>query len=331
MSAIHGRVWRDGGERARDFPLAELDYWLADPDALVWLDIADPDPLELRELAAELHLDPLAIESALTPHERPKATRHQSHAFVSAYFTSVDSAVGGRPVLRTSQVSAFVVSGGLVTVRAGGELDVRALVERWLEDPELLLKGGVGALLYGLLDQVVDSHFAAIGVLDDAVEDLEDRLFLPKVDQRSLQRDIYAVRKALVEMRRVVLPMREVVTVIQRNHAVGPNPAGELSGWFTDVYDHTIRAAEWTESLRDMVSSLFETNLSLQDARLNTIMKKLAGWAAIIAVPTAVTGWFGQNIPYPGYGTAAGLVQSVVVIIVASVGLYLLFRKFDWI
>jgi magnesium transporter len=92
-----------------------------------------------------------------------------------------------------------------------------------------------------------------------------------------------------------------------------------------------IRAAEWTESLRDMVSSVFETNLSLQDARLNEVMKKLAAWAAIIAVPTAVTGWFGQNIPYPGFGDATGLVQSIVLMVVGTIGLYILFRKVDWI
>lgn len=330
MSTVRGRVWRDGSERARDFPLAELDNWIADPAALVWLDITDPDPTMLRELASELSLDPVAVESALTPHERPKATRHLSHAFVSGYHTAVVRA-GTAPRVVTSQVSAFVVDGALVTVRAGGELDAGALERRWLEDPELLVRGGVGALLYGLLDQLVDSHFAAIGVLDEAVEALEDRLFAHNIDQRELQRDIYAVRKALVELRRVVLPMREVVAVLQRHHDGGPDPAKELSGWFTDVYDHTIRAAEWTESLRDMVSSLFETNLSLQDARLNTIMKKLAAWGAIIAVPTAVTGWFGQNIPYPGFSAEWGLVQSVVVILGGTIGLYLLFRKFDWI
>jgi magnesium transporter len=104
-----------------------------------------------------------------------------------------------------------------------------------------------------------------------------------------------------------------------------------LDGWYDDLYDHSLRAAEWTESLRDMISSLFETNLSLQDARLNTIMKKLAGWAAIIAVPTAVTGWFGQNVPYLGFAQPIGVAMSLAMIIGGSVALYLVFRKYDWI
>ncbi|MPN56449.1 Cobalt/magnesium transport protein CorA [bioreactor metagenome] len=126
--------------------------------------------------------------------------------------------------------------------------------------------------------------------------------------------------------------MREVVTAVMRFRDERSTPLSkELDGYFNDLYDHVVRAAEWTESLRDLISSVFETNLSLQDARLNEIMKKLAAWAAIIAVPTAVTGWFGQNIPYPGFSEAFGLFQSVLLILVGSVGLYFVFRRFDWI
>ena len=94
------------------------------------------------------------------------------------------------------------------------------------------------------------------------------------------------LRKDLVALRRVVLPMREVVSGLMRHR----ESEGTMRAWYDDLYDHVLRASEWTESLRDMVASIFETNLSLQDSRLNTIMKKLAGWAAIIAVPTAITG-----------------------------------------
>ena len=92
-----------------------------------------------------------------------------------------------------------------------------------------------------------------------------------------------------------------------------------------------IRAAEWTESLRDMITTVFETNLSLQDARLNTIMKKLTGWAAIIAVPTAVTGWYGQNVPYPGFSATSGVIASALIIVVTSVLLYVAFKRRNWI
>ena len=149
---------------------------------------------------------------------------------------------------------------------------------------------------------------------------------------RTIQQKVYGMRKSLVTLRREVLPMREVLTALMRFRAEsGRSLSDEMEGSFNDLYDHAIRAAEWTESLRDMVASVFETNLSLQDARLNEVMKKLAAWAAIIAVPTAVTGWFGQNIPYPGYMAEWGLLQSVVLMLVGTVGLYILFRRVNWL
>src|SRR6202000_718649 len=111
----------------------------------------------------------------------------------------------------------------------------------------------------------------------------------------------YRIRRDLVDLRRVVLPMREVVNAVLR-YRQSIHGASELTSWYDHLYDHVLRAAEGTESLRDMITTMFETNLSLQDARLNTVMKKLTSWAAIIAVPTAVTGYFGQNVPYPGLG-----------------------------
>ena len=131
-------------------------------------------------------------------------------------------------------------------------------------------------------------------------------------------------------MRRIVLPMREVINTIMRRRAERGDTI-ELDGWYSDLYDHVIRAAEWTESLRDMITTVFETNLSLQDARLNTIMKKLTGWAAIIAVPTAVTGWYGQNVPYPGFQDVAGVVASAAIILITSALLYVAFKRRGWI
>jgi magnesium transporter len=104
-----------------------------------------------------------------------------------------------------------------------------------------------------------------------------------------------------------------------------------MGPYFQDVYDHVLRATEWTESLRDLVSTILETNLTIQGNRLNSIMKKVTSWAAIIAVPTAVTGFYGMNVPYPGYAQRSGFFASVVLVVVLSGGLYLLFRRLDWL
>lgn len=316
-------------EIAADFPLEQLDRWLDEPGVLVWLDLCDPEPQVLDTLATELDLDPLAVEDAVEPRERPKATRHASHTFLTCYSTRlIDREDAVR--IEIGRISAFVMPNALITVRPDERVDLDEIVRRWNEDG--LLAHGVAALVHGMLDHLVDSHFETIEAMDEVLERLEDLLFDPAIKTRVIQQRVFGVRKALVGLRRVVLPMREVVTAVMRFRAEHDRPlAQELDGNFNDLYDHVIRAAEWTESLRDLVTSVFETNLSLQDARLNEVMKKLAAWAAIIAVPTAVTGWFGQNLPYPGYMAQFGLLQSIVLMLVGTVGLYILFRKVDWI
>ena len=149
--------------------------------------------------------------------------------------------------------------------------------------------------MHGLLDVVVDSHFAAVEALDDCIEAIEDQLFDGKSPKGSFQRRTFQMRRDLVNLRRVAPSMRQVVNSIQ-HHRLHPEAARELDPLYADLYDHLLRVSEWTESLRDMISTVFETNLSLQDARLNTVMKRLTGSAAIIAVPTAITGYYGQNV-----------------------------------
>ena len=330
VSTCRSRAWRNGAEVAVDFPLADLDHWLGQPETLVWLDLQRPEPEVIGSLAAELDLDPLAVEDAVSPRERPKASWHANHVFLTCYSTTLTSAADGSSELGVGRVSAFVLRNALITVRPDDRVDMDAVLGRWTDDG--LLDHGVAALVHGLLDHLVDGHFETIEAMDDQLEDLEDLLFDPAIRTRTIQQRVFALRKALVQLRRVVLPMREVVTSVMRFRSERERSlSSELDGHFNDLYDHVIRASEWTESLRDMVSSVFETNLSLQDARLNEVMKKLAAWAAIIAVPTAVTGWFGQNLPYPGFAAQSGLWQSVVLMLLGTVGLYILFRKVNWL
>ncbi|MEE9964628.1 MAG: magnesium transporter CorA family protein [Propionicimonas sp.] len=323
-------VWRDGIVVARDLSFADLERWRGATDAVVWLDLVAPSREVLDELAADLGLSALAVDDVIEPKERPKVTRYERHAFLTCYAVDLDHSSDGRVEVRLGRLSAFVLPDALITVRSDDQVDIERIVNRWVNDD--LVGHGVAALVHGMLDEVVDGHFDVITTLDEEMDDLEDLLFERDRKSAEIQQRVFALRKALVRLRRVVLPMREVVTAVMRFRDENDIPlSGELEGYFNDLYDHVIRAAEWTESLRDMISSVFETNLSLQDARLNEVMKKLAAWAAIIAVPTAVTGWFGQNIPYPGFAHESGLIQSVVLILVGSVGLYLLFRRADWI
>lgn len=325
------RVWRHGQIVTEQISLDQIADELADPESVIWVDLLRPSMRELTALAAQVGLDENAIEDATAPLERPKVTRHPDHLFFMAYATRLLK----RPVdpddnhgrLELSRVSGFLMDGGLITVRLDDRFDMAPVLAVWNENSDLL-RYGSGALMHGLLDVIVDGHFETIQQLDDAIEGMEDALFEERRTGPAFQRRIYSLRKDLVQLRRVVLPMREVVNGLLRHRKADDGALGPL---YDDLYDHVLRAAEWTESLRDMVTTVFETNLSLQDAHLNVVMKKLAGWAAIIAVPTAVTGWFGQNVPYPGFSHHSGLIQSVVLIVVLSGALYGLMRSKDWI
>ena len=123
-------------------------------------------------------------------------------------------------------------------------------------------------------------------------------------------------------------PAAVVNTMMRREVGLVPEP---LTPYFQDVYDHVLRATEWTESLRDLVSTIVETNLTIQGNRLNVITKKVTSWAAIIAVPTAVTGFYGMNVPYPGFARHSGFIISTILIVALSGGLYLAFRRRGWL
>jgi len=332
-------VWR-AGKSQDDFEFASISDYLVEKDTLVWADIYDPDHAALTELAQELGLNNWAVEDAVGEAERTKATVYKTHTFFTVYAVApTNPADDTQSALSLHRISGFVLPQGLITVRlapavsspvaslAPGD-DIDAISQRFDE-----LGGqeyGVGALVHGLLDVVVDGHFEAVQCLDDAVESIEDDLFADASPKSGLQRRTFRLRKDLVELRRVVLPMREVVSAIQRRR-LDAKTAPELDPLYADLYDHVLRASEWTESLRDMVSTVFETNLSLQDARLNTVMKKLTGWAAIIAVPTAITGFYGQNVQYPGIQTVAGFITSTALIVLLVAALYISFKRRDWL
>jgi magnesium transporter len=320
-------VWR-AGKPQDDFDFPSISDYLVQDDTLVWCDIYDPDHAILKDLAQELSLNSWAVEDAIDSADRTKAAVYRTHTFFTVYGVSTrESADETESMLDVHPISAFVLPRGLITVRLSPPFDMDAVSERF--DQLGGQEYGVGSLVHGLLDVVVDGHFEAVQQLDEGIESVEDDLF-ENNPRSGLLRKTFRLRKDLVQLRRVVLPMREVVSSIQHRR-LDAKTAPELDPLYSDLYDHVLRVSEWTESLRDMVTTVFETNLSLQDARLNTVMKKLTGWAAIIAVPTAVTGYYGQNVLYPGINTIWGAVTSTAIIVLCVAGLYWMFRRRDWL
>lgn len=323
---IRTRVYRGGVLDGTALDPARISDVLVEPDTVVWVDLCQPDHAELSCLAEEVGLNPLAVEDAVKGRQRAKLDRYADHLFLTVYAISLDERTAE---LRTDELAVFVAPRYLITVRREPEPLLDAVVTAW--DGSADLAGhGVGFLLHGLLDVVVDGHFATVERLDSEIEQLEDLLFDPRPHGADLQRRSYQLRKSLVLLRRVVLPMREVLNTLMRREVGLVDDA--MLPHFHDIYDHVLRATEWTESLRDLVTTIYETHLTIQGNRLNDVMKKVTSYAALFAVPTAVSGYYGMNVRvWPAAGTLVGGVVALVLMFGLSALLFLAFRRHDWL
>jgi magnesium transporter len=320
------RLYENGKVIAEGFTADEAPGLLHQhPEAVLWLDLFDPGTDDLQAVATDFHLHPLAIEDAVQDHERPKLERYPGHLFLNVY--AVDIATDASQFGKT-ELSAFVTERALITVRKSPS-DTSRFVQRWDSDAALAAKGGVAFLLYGLLDVVVDGHFSAAQRLDSGMDGVEDQLIEDGGAPRPVRRHAIALRKTVAALRRAVAPMPELVGRAMRAD-LGLVDDG-LRPYYRDVEDHAMHTVDEVEHLRDRIEGLLQADLTEQSNVLNDITRKLAAWAAIIAVPTALTGYFGQNLPYPGYGKVWGFVYSSVLLVVAAGGLYWYLKKRGWL
>jgi len=323
---IRTRVYRHGSCTDEDFDPERISDFLEQDDVVVWMDVDQPTEADFALITEEFSLNPLAVEDALHERQRPKLDHYDDHVFISLYDVRLDHDSGE---LVTGELAVFASSRYLITVRKSPRLDPKPVLQRW-DDNADLAKHGVGFLLWGLLDVIVDSHFDTVQSLDTEIEELEDLLFDDRPRPPEVQRRSFQLRKSLVLLRRVVLPTREVLNALMRRESVFVDDV--LMPYYQDVYDHVLRATDWTDSLRDLVSTILETNLTIQSNRMNEIMKKVTSWAAIAAVPTVITGYYGMNVRiFPGANTLAGGIIALALMVVGVVGLWFAFRRNDWL
>ena len=317
-------MYRSGVVESENFPLADVSELLAETDTIVWVDMCSPSKHELHLLADELGLHELAVEDALSPHQRPKLDHYETHLFLSIHAVRVDEA----RELHKTEIDAFISPRWLITVRKSTDFSMDPVLHRWDRSTDLA-KYGVSFLLYGLLDVVVDGYFMTVQKFDEYYDEVSDGIFSEHPIEPTKQRDWFEMRRSLVHFHRLVVPMREAVSSLMRREHSAVDEA--LYPYFQDVYDHILRVSESTDALRDLVSTIVETNLSLRDYRQNQVMKKVTSWAAIVAVPTLVTGYYGMNVPFPGSGHTWGWLTAVGLCIACSLTLYTLFRKHEWL
>src|SRR5262245_6768849 len=244
---VHTRCYRDGRLVKDGFAIADVSDHLTDPANTLWFDLLTPGAEDLDVVRQELGLHALAIEDVLATRQRPKLDRYPEHLFIIVYAVQMQGSS-----LHAYEVGIFLTRNAVVTVRADAGFDIDEVMRRW--DGQADLAGnGVGFLLHGILDYAVDTHFDAIQRLDDLTDSLEDRLFDEVTSDATMQRRAFELRKSIVKMRRIVLPMREVVnSLLRRDLHVVTEP---MAPYFQDVYDHVLRVGESTDALRDLLAN----------------------------------------------------------------------------
>jgi magnesium transporter len=324
----HTRLYEAGEVVAEGFAPDEVGALLRDhPKAVLWLDLFDPDERDLEWVAAEFRLHPLAVEDAVHDHQRPKLDRYPGHLFMNVYDIRVDLTEPGPEMVKT-EISAFITERALITVRKS-QSDIGAFIRRWDADAGLAPAGGVGFLVYGLLDVIVDGQFAAARALDEAMDKTEDTILEEGGAPRKVRMYGFALRKTLAALRRPVAPMAGLIADVMRADTQLVDE--DLAPYYRDVDDHARRATDTIDHARDRINGLLEADLNEQSNALNDVTRKLAAWAAIIAVPTALTGFFGQNVPYWGYEKFWGFVLSTALIVFSATGLYVYLKRRGWL
>jgi magnesium transporter len=313
------------GRRVATIPVEDISDHLGDPNGFVWIGLYEPDENMLKQIQEEFQLHDLAVEDAHRAHQRPKLETYGDTIFI---------------VVRTAQINAqshkiefgethfFVGKNFILSIRHGSSRPYSEVRARCESAPQLLRKGP-GFALYAVMDSIVDGYFPVIQALEQELEELEERIFAEK-PSRETTKQIYDLKRQLVDVKRAVVPLIEIFTRLMRFDLELIPEATRL--YFRDIYDHVIRINEMVDTSREILTTALEANFSLISISENEIQKRFAGWAAILAVPTMIAGIYGMNfrfMPELDWDYGYPLVLSIIGIVCTL--MYNGFKRARWL
>jgi magnesium transporter len=317
------RLYRDGKLEDAHCDPETIKHHLNGEGPKILLDIEEPTPEDLALLERQFGFHPLTLEDNQERGQRPKLEIFDTYSFLVVHaFRLQDKAT-----LVDSEVHVLFGRRFMVTLRYAPPFDLSRVKER-LEHQEHLTEEGGAFLLYLLLDEIVDGYFDAIDQLEDLGDDIEDRVFADVPDP-DIQEDIFRMKRLVVRFRRLIVPLREALDrALEMPEFVTP----AMAPYFRDVLDHVIRASDFTDNIRDLLTSALEAQLSQISNRMNQVMKSLTSWGAIILVPTLIAGIYGMNFQgMPELHWAVGYPLALGLMAVSAFGLYLVFRRKGWL
>src|SRR5229473_2632966 len=311
------------GRRIADIAIEEAGAWRDRPGHIVWIGLFEPSLDLLNRVQKQFNLHPLAIEDAGQAHQQPKVEQYGEALFIVARTAQV---VDGR--ISFGETHIFVGRGYVVSVRHGASTSYAAVRER-LEACPTVLARGEDYILYAILDFIVDNYVPVVEAVQGEVDELEDGVLHRTLQQAEVDR-LYMLRRELLRLRKAVVPLVDVCHRLEHTEALPIDR--EMQPLFRDVTDHIQRVQEDIDSLREVLAFAFEASLMAGQAQQNAITRRLAAWAAILAVPTAVAGIYGMNFEHMpelkwtyGYYVVVGGILSVCTL------LYVRFRHYGWL
>ena len=310
-------VWLNGQiEPITDFE--RISDYLANPHATLWVDMVDPQPSDIRCLNEEFAFHHLSIEDVTHAIQRPKIEVYPTYYFMVFFALGFPNPEAS---LEYHEMDIFIGSNYVVTAHSAPLKELDEAWEHWCRRAEVI-GSDVGALLYNILDHVVDEYFPVVDALADRTEDIEESIF-GKFDAGALE-DIFRLKKDLLALRRVVAPQRDVLNVLLRRDP--PILPANTVLYFQDVYDHLLRILDSIDVYRDLLSSALDAYLSVQSNNLNQVMRRLTVISVIFLPLTFLTGFFGMNFESMPFGDIRVFWVSLVIMLLIPVGMAIFFR-----
>jgi magnesium transporter len=311
------------GRKLADIERHQISEYLARPGCFVWVALRDASDAELEEMRQEFGLHPLAVEDARHGHQRPKIEEYGDSLFVVLKTIEVAG-----DELKVGEVDVFAGRNYILSVRQGAErgfTDVRARAER---EPELL-KSGSGYVLYALMDAVVDRYAPVLDAVVTKLEQIEEQLFAGTAPRANIE-SLYYVKQQLTQLKHVTGPLLESTGRLFGGRV--PAVCAGLGEYFRDVYDHLIRLNQSIDSARDTVTTAIQVNLAMITIGESEVTKRLAAYAALVAVPTMIAGVYGMNFDtMPELRWTYGYPAVIALMAAIDAWLFWRFRKAGWL
>lgn len=324
MSEVVNCVAYSKGKRIANLELKGINHVLQQDDHFVWIGLHEPTETVLSEVQQQFCLHDLAVEDAHNAHQRPKIETYDHTLFI---------------VLRTAQMNEkhhidfgethfFVGANFLVTVRHGSSIPYTEVRNRCEKTPQLL-SNGPGFALYAVMDAIVDQYFPVVDALEVELTAIEEKIFSEKPSRQTTEQ-IYELKRELLEIKRAVSPLVDICNRLMRFDI--SLIAAETQNYFRDIYDHAIRINEMVDNARELLNTALDANFSLISISQSEVSKKMAAWAAIIAVPTLVAGFYGMNFQFmPELQWRYGYPFVVSLTIGSCLIVYYFFRRAGWL